>query len=231
METEFIYWRHPTLPGIKIEEVCGAEDKKGRLWEELALQVYCENGKDGYREIGHYQQGAPFVNGEETRISISHTKGLLVVATLPPTPEVDLSEFSLRSCLGVDAERLDREAQVMKVVDKFLSADEKNMVGDDPKKALMAWTVKEAAYKAVLGHDLDFIRDVVIDKLPEPGPAVTVYDKNEFPEIVYGSVRVWLPSVDAEKRVEVELIAYSYISEDCIVTLVYSPKCAKFGRS
>ncbi|MBD5206992.1 MAG: 4-phosphopantetheinyl transferase family protein [Bacteroidales bacterium] len=230
METDFIYWRHPTLPGIKVEEVCGGEDKKGRLWEELALQVYCENGKDGYREIGHFQQGAPFVNGEESRISLSHTSGLLVVATLPATPEVELSDFSLRAAMGVDAERLDRVEQVRRVQSKFLSTAEKELVGEDGIKLIVAWTAKEAAYKAVLGDGLDLIEDIRIEQLPGISPAVPVYEKSEFPEITYGRAIVRRQAKDESgEREEVELSLYSYESEDCIVTLAFSPKCAKFG--
>ena len=39
METEFIYWRHHTLPGIKVEEICGGENRPMSLWREMAYQV------------------------------------------------------------------------------------------------------------------------------------------------------------------------------------------------
>ncbi len=73
METEFIYWRHHTLPGIKVEEICGGENRPMSLWREMAYQVYSENGREVYREIGHFRNGAPFLNGENGRISITHT--------------------------------------------------------------------------------------------------------------------------------------------------------------
>lgn len=44
METEFIYWRHHTLPGIKVEEICGGENRPMSLWREMAYQVYSETG-------------------------------------------------------------------------------------------------------------------------------------------------------------------------------------------
>ena len=100
METEFIYWRHPSLPGIKVEEVSGGEDRQGNVWLEMARQIYCENGKDTYREIGHFHNGTPFLYGEQGRISVTHCRGLLAVATLPPTPEVELGVFSERTALG-----------------------------------------------------------------------------------------------------------------------------------
>lgn len=103
------------------------ETKSGRLWIDMAKQIYAENGRDAYREIGHFSNGAPFLFGSTSRISISHADHLLVVASLPRTPEADLSVFSPRTAMGIDAEHLDRE-QVVKVRSKFLSDDEMTLV-------------------------------------------------------------------------------------------------------
>lgn len=150
METEFIYWRHPTPVGIKVEEISGMENKSGKLWRDMAMQIYCENGVDGFREIGHFANGAPFLFGLTSRISVTHTAHLLAVATLPKTPEANLSQFAPRTAMGIDAERLDRE-QVLRVRDKFLSDEEKAIVSEDSLEAnIIAWTSKEALYKAAM---------------------------------------------------------------------------------
>ena len=223
METEFIYWRHHTLPGIKVEEVCGGEDRSLKLWIEMAYQVYSENGKEGYREIGHFRNGAPFLVGETGRISITHTGRFMAVATLPDTPEVDLSVFSERAAMGIDAERADRE-QTLRVRDKFLSDDEQQMIDkDDVEKNVMAWTAKEALYKAAMQEGLDFKNDIRILSLPKIGPAVPVYDKNEFDPIRTGEAVVKIEDK------EYPFVLYTYESEGNIVTLAYSPRCAKFG--
>lgn len=223
METEFIYWRHHTLPGIKVEEVCGGEDRSLKLWIEMAYQVYSENGKEGYRELGHFRNGAPFLVGETGRISITHTGRFMAVATLPDTPEVDLSVFSERAAMGIDAERADRE-QTLRVRNKFLSDDEQQMIDkDDVKKNVMAWTAKEALYKAAMQEGLDFKNDIRILSLPKMGPAVPVYDKNEFDPIRTGEAVVKIEDK------EYPFVLYTYESEGNIVTLAYSPRCAKFG--
>lgn len=223
METEFIYWRHHTLPGIKVEEVCGGEDRSLKLWIEMAYQVYSENGKEGYREIGHFRNGAPFLVGETGRISITHTGRFLAVATLPDTPEVDLSEFTERAALGIDAERADRE-QTLRVREKFLSDDELQMIDkEDVKMNVMAWTAKEALYKAAMQEGLDFRNNIRILSLPKIGPAVPVYDKNEFDPIRTGEAVVKIEDK------EYPFVLYTYESEGNIVTLAYSPRCAKFG--
>ena len=224
METELIYWRHHTLPGIKVEEVCGGDDKPLPLWLQMAYQIYGENGREGYREIGHFRNGAPFLQGETSRISITHTGRFLAIATLPPTPETELSGFSERAALGIDAEPADRK-QVLNVRSKFLSDEELAMIpADDVRANVLAWTAKEAMYKAAMTEGLDLCGGIRIVSLPKIGPAVTVYDKNEFDPIRTGEGRVL---VDGEWQ---PMVLYSYESEGNFVTLAYSPRCAKFGR-
>lgn len=224
METEFIYWRHHTLPGIKVEEVCGGEDKPFPLWLEMAYQVYCENGKDGYREIGHYRDGSPFLAGDCSRISITHAGRFLAIATLPPTPEVELGVWSERAALGIDAERMDR-TQVLKIRDKFLSAEEQAMIpADDVAMNVLAWTAKEALFKGAKEEGVDFRGQIFIDSLPTLGPATAQYRETDFPDLRTGSARV---VIGDETR---HFMLYSYESEGNIVTLAYSPRCAKFGK-
>lgn len=220
MEDEFIYWPHPTPVGINVEEVSGMECKSGRLWEEMAMQIYCENGRDAYREVGHFPNGAPFLFGHTSRISVTHTGHLLAVASLPKTPESDLSVFSRRTAMGIDAEALSRQ-QVIKVRGKFLSEEEAAMIPDsDLEKNIIAWTAKEAMYKASMTEGLDFAGDISILSLPAidrkmnlPGSPAPVLGK--------GTVRI-----NGEKE-EMEL--YSYESDGYCVTLAYSPRCAKFS--
>lgn len=231
---EFIYWRHPSVPGIKIEEVSGGEYYERNVWREMAIQVYCENGREAYREIGHYHNGAPFIYGDNSRISITHCNGLLAVATLPPTPEVDLSVFSERACLGIDAESADR-SQVLNIRTRFLNDDELAMLpADDVKKNVQAWTIKEAAYKAAMTEGLDFRKNIRIDRMPVFGPPTPVFEPEEFglspdvkklPEEFLGSV-----TVKHQDGSIINLLTYSYISDNCIVTLSYSPRSAKFGK-
>lgn len=223
MDNEFIYWRHPTPVGIKVEEVSGMEEKSGKLWREMALQIYCENGIDGFREIGHFGNGAPFLFGETSRISLTHTARLLAVATLPKTPEADLSKFSPRTALGIDAEHLGR-SQVLKVRDKFLSDKEKDMVKENDLEAnIIAWTAKEALYKAAMTEGLDFRNAISIEALPEIDRHMNLPGA---PEPVIGKARISIPG----ENNPIEMHLYSYESEGCCVTLAFSPKCAKFGR-
>lgn len=214
METEFIYWRHLTPVGIRVEEVCGGEDRTGAVWRALAGQVYRENGRNGYREVGHRESGAPYIEGGEERISVTHTTGLLAVASLPRTPEADLEQFSTRTALGIDAERWDRE-KVCSLRERFLSEEELALVPEgDVKAGILAWTAKEALYKAALTPGIDFRRDIRIISLPDSETGALG--------------KAWIkPGKESE---EVEMDLYAYSSEGCCVTLAYSPKCAKYKK-
>lgn len=230
MEEEFIYWRHPTVPGIKVEEVSGGEGRPSKLWMALGRQLYCENGRDEFREIGHYASGAPFLYGESCRISITHCRSLFAVATLAPTPDVDLSVFSEQTALGIDAERTDRR-QVLSVRERFLNAKELEMIAcDNLLQNIQAWTIKEAVYKAALQEGLDFRTGMTIKRLPKPGPAVPVFnpvefglpkDSNHLPDNFYGEVETQLCLFRT----------YSYLSDGHIVTLAYTDQSARLGKS
>lgn len=227
---DFIYWPHPTPVGIRVEEVSGMEGKSGKLWREMAMQIYCENGRDGYRDVGHFANGAPFLYQTPSRISITHTDGLLAVASLPKTPEADLNRFNTRTAMGIDAERFDRN-QVLKVRERFLNDEELAMIpADDLEANIIAWTAKEAVYKAGMTEGLDFRRDVRLTKLPVPDLQMNLPGA---PAPILGSARLTLPAENNEGNGEprtFEMELYCYPSEDCCVTIAYSPKCAKFAR-
>ncbi len=169
METEFIYCRHKTPIGVKIEEITGAEQRSGRVWQEMARQVWNENGRDDYRSIGHFANGAPYNETDpDSRISLSHTEGMLVIATLPPTPQIETqSAYNPLIALGVDTERTDREKpHILRT--RFLNENELNSLPDTPAASLLAWTAKEALYKAALTPGLDWRADIGITRLPDP---------------------------------------------------------------
>ncbi len=240
MDDEFIYWPHPTPVGIRVEEVTGMETKSGRLWEEMARQIYCENGRDGFREIGNFPDGAPFLFGVPSRISITHTTHLFAVATLPKTPEADLAHFAPRTALGIDAEPLGRE-QVKRVRERFLSEEEYALApADDQEQLIIAWTAKEALYKAAMTPGLDLRRDIRLLSLPAidrkmnlPGAPAPQLGKAII-SLPDGAAAESDASADAPRKdYEMELYAYESEGETLkyCVTIAYSPKCAKFKVS
>ena len=222
-ENEFVSWSFKTPVGIKVEQVFGMDSKSGKVWLEMARQIFSELGAQDYREIGHYSNGAPFIFGLNTRISISHTSHFLVGAFLPKTPEANLEIFAPRTALGVDAESIDR-SQVISVRDKFLTEKETEKISkDDVRKNIIAWTCKEALYKAAMTPGLDWRKNLVIEDLPEidltPEKTVTP---------VLGKGYIELPLDNSIERFEMRL--YSYECYGCCVSIAFSPKCARFGK-
>ncbi|MCM1290798.1 MAG: 4'-phosphopantetheinyl transferase superfamily protein [Prevotella sp.] len=221
METDFIYWRHILPHGIKIEEISGCENKEGGVWRTLAYQVYGENGKDGFRNISHTEVGAPLLEDNLSRISVTHTGHLLAVATLPKTPEADLTQFNPRTALGIDAEQEDRK-KVIDLRQRFLNDDELEMIpADDVKLNIMAWTAKEALYKAALSSGLDWRNDYRILSLP---PLQTQFPLSAKLPLGKGEIRF-------EDGTSARLDIFSYLSDGYIITVAFSPKCAKFKKT
>lgn len=218
---EFVYWRHLLPHGIKIEEISGCDAKSGDVWRTLAYQVYGENGKEGFRAISHTGNGAPLLEEEDSRISITHTDHLLAVATLPKTPEADLLRFEPRTALGIDAERRDR-SQVQALRSRFLSEREMELVPESSLDAtLMAWTAKEALYKAALTPGLDWRSQLRILSLPAL--------QTEFP--LKGSLPLGEAEILLQDEVAIRMSLFSYVSDDYIITVAFSPKCAKFKKN
>ena len=221
-EDEFVTWHHKTPIGVKVDEVFGMDSKSGKVWEELARQIYCEMNPSSYREIDHFSNGAPFIVGYPGRISISHTSHFFVGACLPKTPETDLSKFNPRTAMGIDVESTGR-SKILSLRERFLSEKELGLIPeDDIEKNIMAWTAKEALYKAAMTPGLDFRQNLMIEKLP-------VLDMS--PEITSNPVlgeAIILFEKDV-KPIEQEMILYSYLSYGTCVTIAISPNCAKFG--
>lgn len=225
MEMDFVYWQHKLPVGIKIEEVSGGTDMSQSVALLMARQIWCENGRDGsYRSLLYLDSGAPLLEDEPIRISISHTPGLFVVASLPKTPEADLTKFNPRTALGVDTERADRE-QVMKIRDKFLTPEESAIVGESLLNSIIAWTAKEALYKAALTPGLDWLKDIRLISMPVAADAAGNKSAQGDKAVATGKAEVRT----AEQGM-VEMQLYSYITDGYVVTLAYSPKCAKYGQ-
>lgn len=196
-DDSYIYGRYKTAPGIRLETVGGCSRRSGRVWLTLARQVWCENAPDGvYRNIAHTEQGAPLLVSDRDedmlrRISVSHTSGMFVVASLPAAEhDCGLDVFSPQTALGVDVES-DSRTQVLGVRERFLNTGELDMVADGSVVAnITAWTCKEAMLKLSMNTGADIRRDLVITELPQPVAAAAGGDVVGFTP---GKGRVVLP--------------------------------------
>lgn len=218
---DFVTWRHNTSVGIKVDEVFGMDSRSGNLWIQMAKQIFSEQGPE-YRSLSHFDNGAPYLEGYEGRISLTHTSHFLSIAFLPRTPEVNLEDFNPRSAMGIDAERLDRQ-QVLKIRSKFLSEKEMAQISEDNlRDNILAWTSKEALYKASLCEGLDFKENIILERLPQLED-----DPMNFSPGYIGKALLKLPFPEFSLT---EMNLFSYESYGCCVTIAFSPKCAKFHK-
>ena len=112
--------------------------------------------------LSHTAQGAPYVEGLDVNISISHTTRMVVLA-------VDSAHV-----IGVDAEQMDR-LQVIKVRDKFLNTSEQQFISPDDLDAhIIAWTAKEAIIKAERNNAIDWTEGIRLESIT-PDPVETVF--------------------------------------------------------
>ncbi len=222
---EFLYEKEMAPCGVAVEMIYGADGKSAKVWKLFAMQIFSEADGD-YREIAHYENGAPYIDGLPQRISVSHTSHCLVIASLPKTPDIELSEVNPRTALGVDLEKADR-AQVLKIREKFLSADElgllpsfddiEKVTADEIEQYILAWTCKEALYKAAMGEAADWKSDYRIVALPKTADSL----RQAAPD-KYGKGVVKTASG------EIEMILSSWRFESHVVTLAFSSKIARF---
>lgn len=226
---DFMYEKAMAPSGIAIEEIYGAEEKSAKVWKLFAMQIFSEADGD-YRSIEHFENGAPYIDGLPQRISVSHTSHCLVVASLPKTPDIDLSGVNIRTAIGIDLEKSDR-AQVLRIKEKFLCEDEMKLLpaisdiekasAEEIEQYILAWTCKEAIFKAAMGEASDWKEDYRINSLP-----TIASDLSKASYEKYGKATVLLSGAEPQ---EMELLLSAWKFEGHIVTLAFSSKIARFA--
>ena len=225
MVREFMYEREVAPCGVAVEMIYGADEKSAKVWKLFAMQIFSEAEGD-YRSIEHLDCGAPMLDGIPQRISISHTSHCMAIASLPKTPDIDLSGVNARTAMGIDLEKADR-GQVLKIRDRFLSESEKNLLPtfadvensttEDVRQHILAWTCKEALYKADMGQASDWKEDYIITELPRlakdlKSATPDLFGKGKV-KTADGEMDMWLSSWEFERQ---------------IVTLAFSGKIARY---
>lgn len=142
--------------GIPCEDLMGLPVKRQR--EKAAERLLLCHAFGRPVVMGHTGQGAPYVEGLDVNISISHTPRLVVLAIDP------------EHIIGVDAEQMDRR-QVLCVRYKFLNAAEQQFITPDDLAAhIIAWTAKEAIIKAERNSALDWTDGISLEPFAASAP-------------------------------------------------------------
>ena len=99
-------------------------------------------------ELFYSEEGKPFLQSENCHISISHSHDKLVILCNSISPT------------GIDIELI--RDKVLKIKDKFLSAEELKSAGNNIEKLIVYWAAKEALYKLYGLKEVEFARNLYI---------------------------------------------------------------------
>ncbi len=141
-ELRVLYTDEHSIGDTELLQLKSESRKIEYLCTRILLQTVCGEGK----EIGHFPSGKPYLTDGSFHISISHTHGYAAIAIHP-------------SCeVGIDIEYM--ADRVMKVTERFLSQEELSSLPTQTKDrntyALLCWSAKETAFKALGADGVDF---------------------------------------------------------------------------
>lgn len=161
-----------------------------RRREKLAVRALLNTIFDDKVYLGHHDNGSPFIQNNPIHISISHTAKYVAIIT-HPTEEV-----------GIDIESVLRDFSA--VEKRALSAEERASLSYKNRNEQLAiyWSAKEALYKRMSQHSVDFAKQMEIEKFipKEEGSLSAIFTyrdstQEEFDmeyEIFDNHVLVWL---------------------------------------
>ena len=113
--------------------------------------------------ISYNQFGAPKLN-DGRKISISHSSDLIAVIISEKKAAVDIEKISNKP---------------LKIIHKFISNNDSIL--DNKMEATLAWSAKEAIYKLHQRGEIDFKKDIIIQKIdPNKKQIHTTFQKKNL---------------------------------------------------
>ena len=123
-----------------------------RRQEYLSVRALLLDALGHECDVFHDEMGKPSLPEAHLRISISHTKGYAAILISP------------RREVGLDIEQF--SDKIFHVRDKFLRADEKQIIDStDRTQLLLCWSAKEAVYKLYEGLRPEYWEQITIKAL------------------------------------------------------------------
>lgn len=140
-----------SIPNEELEELFIIKSAARRR-EKLAVRALLNTVFNDKVYLGHHDNGSPFIQNNLTHISITHTSRFVAIIT-HPTEDV-----------GIDLESISRDFSA--VEKKALSEEEREDLSDKNRNLQLAiyWCAKEALYKRMSQHGVDFAKQMEIEK-------------------------------------------------------------------
>ena len=140
-----------SVPNDELEEISLFRSESQRR-QKLAVRALINEVFEDKMYLNHHDNGQPYFENCATNISITHTDNYVAII-IHDEEEV-----------GIDIESLDRDFSV--VEKKALSEDEIDDLEKDKRNEQLAiyWCAKEAIYKRMSQHGVDFAKQMEVDK-------------------------------------------------------------------
>lgn len=186
-----IHWWNLTEPSSQLQQMCleaglpcqcdaKAESRRRELLAERLLLARITGSTEVH--IAHNADRAPHLEGLDCQVSIAHTRTQLCIA---------LGDGC--HAMGIDVENHGRN--VAKVRDAFINdAEQQWLSPDDALAHLVAWTAKEAMFKAVSVRDGMHYRDqLVLHPFATPAMGATLRHSGEWLDVDFALITEVIP--------------------------------------
>lgn len=149
-ESEEDLRRLASVPSDELEEISYIKSESLRK-QKLAVRALLDEMFEEKVYLSHHDNGKPYIENSSINISITHTDRYVAVI-------INDSED-----VGIDCESLDRDFSA--VEKKALSDEEIEGLDEDKRNEQLAiyWCAKEAVFKKMSQHNVDFAEQIEID--------------------------------------------------------------------
>ncbi len=149
-ESEEELRRLASVPSDELEEISYIKSESLRK-QKLAVRALLDEMFEEKVYLSHHDNGKPYIENSSINISITHTDRYVAVI-------INDSED-----VGIDCESLDRDFSA--VEKKALSDEEIEGLDEDKRNEQLAiyWCAKEAVFKKMSQHNVDFAEQIEID--------------------------------------------------------------------
>lgn len=149
-ESEEELRRLASVPSDELEEISYIKSESLRK-QKLAVRTLLDEMFEEKVYLSHHDNGKPYIENSSINISITHTDRYVAVI-------INDSED-----VGIDCESLDRDFSA--VEKKALSDEEIEGLDEDKRNEQLAiyWCAKEAVFKKMSQHNVDFAEQIEID--------------------------------------------------------------------
>lgn len=144
----------------ELEEISLYKSEQARR-ERLSVLALVQTLFEEPVHIGHHENGAPYIENDSTRISITHTNRFSAVI-IHPSEEVGIDIESIKRDFSAVEKRALSDEEREDLLDK--DEDDPEQMEERNTQLAIYWCAKEALYKRMGRNNVDFSEDMEVDR-------------------------------------------------------------------